>query len=652
MTHERPHIHPPESPGAEPDAEALLPAWVSANLRYPLRPCQEEAVRRFVRFWQAEGPSGPVSPHVLFHMATGSGKTLVMAALVLWLYRQGYRRFLFFVHSTQIIRKTEANFLDPAAAKFLFRAPVRIDGREVRLLHVRTFDEADPDHINLHFTTIQQLHLDLAEAREHALTMETLQQEPLVLLADEAHHLSSGTRRADLSRSWEETVVRLHRARPANVLLEFTATLDLDRPDIRDKYAGRILFRYDLRRFRHDGYSKEIRLVRSHYDERDRILQALVLHLYRQELAARHGLSLKPVILFKARRTIKESEANKARFHALIDALDAAHIQHIRHTAQVPLVQQAFAFFDRVGLDAAAIARRLRFCFKPENCLSANNEAEAERNQMLLNTLEDDDNPIRAVFAVQKLNEGWDVLNLFDIVRLYDGTDGTARRPGKTTLSEAQLIGRGARYWPFRLRPDDDPWRRKFDDQPEHELRILETLCYHTREDNRYIAELHQALTDTGLREENPSRLRAAHARRQPRSAASARPVFPLPQKIEYMLPSGAGSATLALETEKGGAALPSVEKREIKIGEMPLHVVRYALATSPAFRFDRLKQCFPELRATSEFIRSERYLGAQPIVFVGPPDRLARLTAADYLAALRHWLPQAEAALGTAMPL
>jgi type III restriction enzyme len=26
-------------------------------------------------------------------------------------------------------------------------------------------------------------------------------------------------------------------------------------------------------------------------------------------------------------------------------------------------------------------------------------------------------NRIRAIFAVQKLNEGWDVLNLFDIVR-------------------------------------------------------------------------------------------------------------------------------------------------------------------------------------------------------------------------------------------
>ena len=39
------------------------------------------------------------------------------------------------------------------------------------------------------------------------------------------------------------------------------------------------------------------------------------------------------------------------------------------------------------------------------------------------------------MFAVQKLNEGWDVLNLFDIVRLYETRDGKGDKIGKTTLS-------------------------------------------------------------------------------------------------------------------------------------------------------------------------------------------------------------------------
>lgn len=105
--------------------------------------------------------------------------------------------------------------------------------------------------------------------------------------------------------------------------------------------------------------------------------------------------------------------------------------------------------FETKGISANEIVKRIQANFRPENCLSANNDAETEKNQILLNTLEDENNPIRAVFAVQKLNEGWDVLNLFDIVRLYEGRDGRHGKPGRTTISEAQLIGRGARYYPL-----------------------------------------------------------------------------------------------------------------------------------------------------------------------------------------------------------
>ena len=58
------------------------------------------------------------------------------------------------------------------------------------------------------------------------------------------------------------------------------------------------------------------------------------------------------------------------------------------------------------------------------------------------------------------LNEGWDVLNLFDIVRLYDIRDGKTPKTGfvagKTTNTEKQLIGRGARYYPFVIGINDE----------------------------------------------------------------------------------------------------------------------------------------------------------------------------------------------------
>ena len=68
-----------------------------------------------------------------------------------------------------------------------------------------------------------------------------------------------------------------------------------------------------------------------------------------------------------------------------------------------------------------------------------------KKNPVLLNTLGNIDNPVRAVFAVAKVSEGWDVLNLYDIVRISE--QASSSKTG--TDSEAQLIGRGARYYPF-----------------------------------------------------------------------------------------------------------------------------------------------------------------------------------------------------------
>src|SRR5690554_4775813 len=78
-----------------------------------------------------------------------------------------------------------------------------------------------------------------------------------------------------------------------NILLEFTATLDYDSREIVRKYQDKVLYKYDLAQFRIDKYSKEINLVRSHYDEQDRIIQALILNLYRQEIATSNNINLK-----------------------------------------------------------------------------------------------------------------------------------------------------------------------------------------------------------------------------------------------------------------------------------------------------------------------------------------------------------------------
>ena len=269
-------------------------------------------------------------------------------------------------------------------------------------------------------------------------------------------------------------------------LLEFTATIDYESREIAEKYKNKVLL--DMT-YHNSGLkvSQGINLIRSYYEEEERIIQALILNLYRQELATDNNINLKPVILFKAKKTIKESEENKERFHKLIETLTEKHIENLQSTSTLPIIQKAFSYFGNKNISHQVIVDRIKSYFKEENCISANNDAEAELNQIRLNTLEDENNPIRAVFAVQKLNEGWDVLNLFDIVRLYDGRDGKAGNPGKTTIAEAQLIGRGARYFPFQLSNEQDKFTRKYDNDTANDLKVLEELFYHTKEDKIYI---------------------------------------------------------------------------------------------------------------------------------------------------------------------
>ena len=134
---------------------------------------------------------------------------------------------------------------------------------------VENFDEADSENINIKFTTIQQLHSDLNTTKENSITYEDFENRKIVLIADEAHHLSSSTKKQkelNLVPTWENTVDKILNQSFDNILLEFTATLDYESKAIAEKYENKVLYRYDLAQFRADKFSKEINLVRSVYD--------------------------------------------------------------------------------------------------------------------------------------------------------------------------------------------------------------------------------------------------------------------------------------------------------------------------------------------------------------------------------------------------
>ena len=649
-------------------ARIEVPNYIVDNLKYGIRPYQTESFQRYILCHNKDFDGKPDKPvHLLYNMATGSGKTLVMAGLMLYLYEKGTRNFLFFVNSNNIINKTKDNFLNSQASKYLFGEKIVFDGKEVLIKEVGNFEEADEQNINIKFTTIQQLHLDLNNTKENSVTYEDFEDRKIVLIADEAHHISAGTRQGNLLGSWEGTVMKILKQNNDNMLLEFTATLDYESKEITEKYQNKVIYKYDLAQFRIDKYSKEISLIRSLYDEKERIIQALILNLYRQELASLKGINLKPVILFKAKKTIKESEGNKIKFHTLIDDFSTKMVDDIQKTSTVAIVQQAFKFFASRNLTPTEIVKRIQSNFKEENCLSANNDKEAELNQIRLNTLEDKNNPIRAVFAVQKLNEGWDVLNLFDIVRLYEGqnTGGSNTKIGKTTLSEAQLIGRGARYFPFTAEQGQDQYKRKYDDDISNDLKVLEVLYYHTKEDNRYISELKKALVKSGIYEDEDNietkqlslkddfkktdfykTGKVLYNKKIERSYNKVKSFADLGVKkcnIAFTLSSGAGQVSNVFNQEQE-TNIGQIEAADITLCEIPKHIIRYALSQNPFFYFDNLERYFPNVASLSDFIDSKDYLGGLEITFNGSKSRLANISNFDYLLAIQRLIQTIEA--------
>lgn len=631
-------------------------AVILSNLRkgFGQRPYQLEAFSRFVSYVENINPEMK-SIQLLFHMATGSGKTLVMAGCMLYLYRKGYRNFIFFVNSTNIIGKTRDNFLNPHSSKYLFGESILIGEKRIQIREVDNFQAANPNDINIVFSTIQGLHTRLNTPKENAITYNDFEEKNIVLISDEAHHINAETKKGErLSRevseevvSWEGTVNRIFRANEKNILLEFTATADLTDPETGIKYRDKLLFDYPLKQFRADGYSKEVKVLQADLPMIERAIQAVILSQYRRKVFEKNKILIKPVILFKS-RSIKESQVFYHEFVDAIRNLKPALILKTRKNANASL-QEAFAFLDANQVTVGNLIIELKNDFAEEKCISVNSKEESESKQIAVNTLEDASNEYRAVFAVDKLNEGWDVLNLFDIVRLYDTRDASKGKPGKTTMSEAQLIGRGARYCPFVLADGHSPYLRKFDENIDHEIRICEELYYHSAYNPRYIEELNTALVEIGIKEKVTIEIELklkdefkktsfyksglVYLNKQSKvenSGIRSLPISVIETPFRVSLKTGTSVSSDAFSRfQRSGLRK---KEQEFQLNSFGIPVIRKALGKLEFYQFSNLRNYLPNLRSIIEFITSDSYLGMVKVEVEGTAAQLSQLSQEEKL--------------------
>jgi len=644
-----------------------VPSHIELNLnpKFKLRPYQKEAVYRWLDYYQ-DKELETKNHHLLFNMATGSGKTIIMASFILDLYQKGYRNFIFFVDKTNIVEKTRDNFLNPTSSKYLFNNKINIEGKNVNIVEVNNFEAVSKEDVNILFTTISGLHTRLNNPAENSVTYQDLEKHKIVMLSDEAHHINSLTKSSKSKEeqkeetSWEYTVNRVHKSNKENILLEFTATIDTTHPAIAYKYSNKILYKYDLKAFRQDGYSKDVLVYSVSEKHIERALQALIISQYRKKMALNNDIYLKPVILFKS-KTIKESKEFYEGFDQKIKNLKSKDISVFKDNAK-DVLSKAFEYFKKHNILLENLVLELKTDFIQENCLLVDSQNIAPKNQLLLNSLEDRDNNIRAIFAVDMLNEGWDVLNLFDIVRLYDTRDTKNNKVGKTTTAEAQLIGRGARYYPFGS--EESKYIRKYDNDLEQELRVIEQLHYHSAHNPKYIQEITIALKETGIMPSEfteldlllkPSFKKTSlysngvvwvNERREKNKGSileniSSPTSVPSNTTLDIELPS---KYTQVINVFDGKNLVKEKQKKKtvfVKITDFNKHIIQKALNTEVFYDFSNLKKHFYSLKSTTEFIESNNYLGAFTLQLTHSLKSLEEISNEQSLYLLKQALKQ-----------
>lgn len=643
----------------------------SLNPYMKLRPYQREAFQYFINYWENDWDDKAYKPQLLFHMATGSGKTLIMAGIILYLYEKGYRNFLFFVNSGNVIEKTKDNFFNTASSKYLFASQINIGNKVVEVRQVDNFQSADENCINLCLTTIQGLHIDLNTPKENAVTIDDFKDQRVVLIADEAHHINTATKKGDQpelpmlpgldsiddwggSDDWETTVMAIFNSNDANVLLEFTATEDFANPAIADKYKDKVLFDYSLKKFREDGYSKDIRTLQSDLQPIDRAVQAVILSQFRRKLASSIRQNIKPVVMFKS-KTIKENKSFHDEFVQTIKHLNVETLQRIKDNAREDMLD-AFNYFEQQGIMLENLLLELQEDFKEENLLLVDGNTITPQKQQQLNSLEAKDNEFRAVFAVDMLNEGWDVLNLYDIVRMYDTRDAKNGVVGKTTNQEAQLIGRGARLMPFTDRDEENAIvseseaeyksKRKFDGDLGNNLRYLETLHYHSATNSRYIQELNTALVQTGIISEKSKEITErmkdsfmksrlyrkgyvfanTQETRLQNEEVTDIGKYILKETFTVRINTGVMQSSEIFSKPAANETI-TLKQHTYKLGDFGTNVLRCALNRFECFKFNVLSKVYPNLRSVKEFIESGSYLANINVTVYGMEDIVNNLT-------------------------
>ena len=376
--------------------------------KFDLRAPNAEALADLVMRIE-KGDYDALEPLVL-NLATGAGKTYVMAAFIEYLRRQGHPNVMVVTPTRVVQDKTVLDFTE-GSHRYIggFDVPPRLvtpgDVSNLRVDNVASGLFVGEGASTLYVFNVQQLFppkdggKNVATGYEAArrktwkfqedsgaLAQRLIDTEDLVIIADESHLFGS------TAKTFRKSLTSL---KPA-VTVGLTAS-----PDKGDD----VVYRYPLWRAIQDGYVKQPVLVyrESGYDSEDRQLQdALSLLAIKEEAYANY----------------RAAHPNGKQTKPLLFVV-CSGVPH-----------------------ATEVAERLRgpgFVNDPLAVLQVDNEHNDNTTQSFLRYLDTDNSPVRVIVSVNKLREGWDTKRIAVMC--------TLRTMGSEVLTQ-QVMGRGLRL-PF-----------------------------------------------------------------------------------------------------------------------------------------------------------------------------------------------------------
>lgn len=367
------------------------------DLRQPNKEALESIAYEITRHFEIDGLPPPFE--AVADVATGVGKTYVLAAAIDYLAVDGIRNFAVIVPGRTILSKTVANFT-PGHAKSLLGGmdvrPVVITSDNFATAAMRASMD-DPAQVKLFIFTVQALLRPSTKVGRKTHTFQEglgaafythLQElDDLVVFADEHH--------AYFGQAFSTAV----RGLSPHVLLGLTATPHRRTP------PDQIIFRYPLAAAIADNLVKTPVLVGRKDDRSD------------PETKLRDGVRLLEVKEQAINRWCAETRRTPITPIMLVIASSIAEANEIEAILRDP------AFAQGRYTDAVLTVHS-----------DAPDEALAQ-----LDGLEAPDNPYRIVISVGMLKEGWDVKNVYVIASM---------RASVSEILTEQTLGRGLRL-PF-----------------------------------------------------------------------------------------------------------------------------------------------------------------------------------------------------------